>query len=219
MLREGLDVGLGVAAGCWSARVSRALGGRAPRGGGRAGADRGMGGRCAAGLTGTGLRLPRQADRGFILAFPTQCNGPGCPCLRAPDGWGAGPLPAPGRAPSRTVRRSPPTSLVPAAIPLKSELAYEIFDQGQVRFWLQAEHLSPDASYRFIINDREVSDSEVSPRAEGQGPRVTVPCVFSPWAAAPGRGRLHDGRVAAGPRRAWGPAWMVGAAWEPRSLG
>ncbi|XP_021525860.2 myomesin-2 isoform X2 [Aotus nancymaae] len=45
-------------------------------------------------------------------------------------------------------------------IPLKSELAYEIFDKGQVRFWLQAEHLSPDANYRFIINDREVSDSE-----------------------------------------------------------
>ncbi|KAM9201425.1 myomesin-2 [Dugong dugon] len=45
-------------------------------------------------------------------------------------------------------------------IPLKSELAYELFDKGQVRFWLQAEHLSPDASYRFIINDREVSDSE-----------------------------------------------------------
>ncbi|XP_024904786.1 myomesin-2 [Pteropus alecto] len=45
-------------------------------------------------------------------------------------------------------------------IPLKSELAYEIFDKGQVRFWLQAEHLSPDASYRFIINDREVPDSE-----------------------------------------------------------
>ena len=48
------------------------------------------------------------------------------------------------------------------AIPLKSELAYEIFDKGQVRFWLQAEHLSPDSSYRFIINDREVADSEVS---------------------------------------------------------
>ncbi|MEJ1274211.1 hypothetical protein NN561_005091 [Cricetulus griseus] len=46
------------------------------------------------------------------------------------------------------------------AIPLKSELAYEIFDKGQVRFWLQAEHLSPDASFRFVINDREVSDSE-----------------------------------------------------------
>ena len=48
------------------------------------------------------------------------------------------------------------------AIPLKSELAYEIFDKGQVRFWLQAEHLSPGSSYRFIINDREVADSEVS---------------------------------------------------------
>ena len=53
-------------------------------------------------------------------------------------------------------------SFLPVAIPLKSELAYEIFDKGQVRYWLQAEHLSPDASYRFIINDREVSDSEVS---------------------------------------------------------
>lgn len=53
-------------------------------------------------------------------------------------------------------------SLPSVAIPLKSELAYEIFDKGQVRFWLQAEHLSPDASFRFVINDREVSDSEVS---------------------------------------------------------
>ncbi|XP_066093913.1 myomesin-2 [Saccopteryx bilineata] len=45
-------------------------------------------------------------------------------------------------------------------IPLKSELAYEIFDRGQVRFWLQAEQLSPDATFRFVINDREVSDSD-----------------------------------------------------------
>ncbi|EHB02142.1 Myomesin-2 [Heterocephalus glaber] len=44
-------------------------------------------------------------------------------------------------------------------VPLKSELAYEIFDKGQVRFWLQAEHLSPDANFRVVINDREVSDS------------------------------------------------------------
>ncbi|XP_045677304.1 myomesin-2 [Phyllostomus hastatus] len=46
-------------------------------------------------------------------------------------------------------------------IPLKSELAYEVFEHGQVRFWLQAEHLSPDASYRFVINDKEVPDSQV----------------------------------------------------------
>lgn len=52
---------------------------------------------------------------------------------------------------------------IPIAIPLKSELAYEIFDKGQVRFWLQTEPLSPDASFRFVINDREVADSEVGP--------------------------------------------------------
>lgn len=49
-----------------------------------------------------------------------------------------------------------------AAIPLKSELAYEILDRGQVRFWLQAESLSPDSSYRFVINDTEVVNSDVS---------------------------------------------------------
>lgn len=53
----------------------------------------------------------------------------------------------------------------PAAVPLKSELAYEVFEHGQVRFWLQAEQLSPDAGFRFVINDREVSDSPVSARA------------------------------------------------------
>uniref|UniRef100_A0A8D0BE47 Myomesin 2 n=1 Tax=Salvator merianae TaxID=96440 RepID=A0A8D0BE47_SALMN len=45
-------------------------------------------------------------------------------------------------------------------IPLKSELAYEVLDRGQVRFWIQAESLSSDASYRFVINDAEVKDSD-----------------------------------------------------------
>uniref|UniRef100_A0A803U0R5 Myomesin 2 n=1 Tax=Anolis carolinensis TaxID=28377 RepID=A0A803U0R5_ANOCA len=45
-------------------------------------------------------------------------------------------------------------------IPLKSELVYEILDRGQVRFWLQAESVSADASYRFVINDTEVVNSE-----------------------------------------------------------
>uniref|UniRef100_A0A8D2J898 Myomesin 2 n=1 Tax=Varanus komodoensis TaxID=61221 RepID=A0A8D2J898_VARKO len=45
-------------------------------------------------------------------------------------------------------------------IPLKSELAYEILDRGQVRFWLQAESLSPDTNYRFIINDTEAVNSD-----------------------------------------------------------
>ncbi|KAJ8775763.1 hypothetical protein J1605_016161 [Eschrichtius robustus] len=58
-------------------------------------------------------------------------------------------------------------------IPLKSELAYGISDKGQVRFWLQAEHLSPDASYRFIVNDGEVTDSE-PPRTTGASGEGTV---------------------------------------------
>ncbi|XP_012879670.1 PREDICTED: myomesin-2 [Dipodomys ordii] len=52
-----------------------------------------------------------------------------------------------------------PAPLSPA-LPLKSDLAYEILEKGQVRFWLQAEPLSADASFRFVVNDREVSDSE-----------------------------------------------------------
>uniref|UniRef100_A0A670YN90 Myomesin 2 n=1 Tax=Pseudonaja textilis TaxID=8673 RepID=A0A670YN90_PSETE len=45
-------------------------------------------------------------------------------------------------------------------IPLKSELAYEILDKGEVRFWIQTESLSPEATYRFIINDSEISNSD-----------------------------------------------------------
>lgn len=48
------------------------------------------------------------------------------------------------------------------AIPLKSELAYEVLDKGEVRFWIQAESLSPDSTFRFVINDREVENSDVS---------------------------------------------------------
>ncbi|KAM4771791.1 myomesin-2 isoform 2-T2 [Rhinophrynus dorsalis] len=45
-------------------------------------------------------------------------------------------------------------------IPLKSELAYEILERGKVRFWIEAPSLSPEASYRFVVNDMEVKDSE-----------------------------------------------------------
>uniref|UniRef100_A0A8C3LCM3 Myomesin 2 n=1 Tax=Chrysolophus pictus TaxID=9089 RepID=A0A8C3LCM3_CHRPC len=43
-------------------------------------------------------------------------------------------------------------------IPLKSELAYEVLDKGEVRFWIQAESLSPNSTYRFVINDKEVEN-------------------------------------------------------------
>lgn len=48
------------------------------------------------------------------------------------------------------------------AIPLKSELAYEVLDKGEVRFWIQAESLSSDSTFRFVINDKEVENSDVS---------------------------------------------------------
>uniref|UniRef100_A0A8C3LGP6 Myomesin 2 n=1 Tax=Chrysolophus pictus TaxID=9089 RepID=A0A8C3LGP6_CHRPC len=47
-------------------------------------------------------------------------------------------------------------------IPLKSELAYEVLDKGEVRFWIQAESLSPNSTYRFVINDKEVENGHIS---------------------------------------------------------
>ncbi|KAM6972736.1 myomesin-2 isoform 2-T2 [Aplochiton taeniatus] len=45
-------------------------------------------------------------------------------------------------------------------VPLKQGLTYEILEKGHVRFWLQALKLTPAVSYRFIVNDKEVSSSD-----------------------------------------------------------
>uniref|UniRef100_A0A7N6ATU9 Myomesin 2a n=1 Tax=Anabas testudineus TaxID=64144 RepID=A0A7N6ATU9_ANATE len=45
-------------------------------------------------------------------------------------------------------------------VPLKHALNYEILEKGHVRFWLQAVKLSPSVSYRFIVNDKEVTSGE-----------------------------------------------------------
>ncbi|XP_068583610.1 M-protein, striated muscle isoform X2 [Cebidichthys violaceus] len=45
-------------------------------------------------------------------------------------------------------------------VPLKHGLSYEILPKGHVRFWAQAVKLSPSASYRFIVNDKEVKTGE-----------------------------------------------------------
>ncbi|XP_034044528.1 myomesin-2 [Thalassophryne amazonica] len=42
-------------------------------------------------------------------------------------------------------------------IPLKSELAYKILERGRMRFWLQAEEISPNVTYKFFANDKELS--------------------------------------------------------------
>ncbi|XP_053099304.1 myomesin-1 isoform X2 [Hemicordylus capensis] len=45
-------------------------------------------------------------------------------------------------------------------VPLKSELAVEILEKGQVRFWLQAEKLSGSAKVNFVFNDKEIVNGE-----------------------------------------------------------
>uniref|UniRef100_A0A8C5DBT2 Myomesin-2-like n=1 Tax=Gouania willdenowi TaxID=441366 RepID=A0A8C5DBT2_GOUWI len=42
-------------------------------------------------------------------------------------------------------------------IPLKSELAYKILERGRMRFWLQAEEISPKVTYKFFANNKELS--------------------------------------------------------------
>ncbi|KAM5222307.1 myomesin-1 isoform 1-T1 [Ctenodactylus gundi] len=41
-------------------------------------------------------------------------------------------------------------------VPTKSELAVEILEKGQVRFWMQAEKLSGNAKVNFIFNEKEI---------------------------------------------------------------
>lgn len=47
------------------------------------------------------------------------------------------------------------------AVPLVSELAVEILEKGEVRFWLQAEKLSGNAKANFVFNDKEIFNGEV----------------------------------------------------------
>lgn len=42
-------------------------------------------------------------------------------------------------------------------IPLKSELDYKILERGRMRFWLQAENISPNVTYKFFANNKELS--------------------------------------------------------------
>lgn len=52
-------------------------------------------------------------------------------------------------------------SLTFSVVPLKTTLNYEVLEKGHVRFWVQAKKLSSAASYRFIVNDKEVTAGEV----------------------------------------------------------
>lgn len=52
----------------------------------------------------------------------------------------------------------------PPVIPLKAELAYKIVERGRVRFWLQAEEISPNVTYKFFANNKELSGADVRDR-------------------------------------------------------
>ncbi|XP_061686778.1 M-protein, striated muscle isoform X2 [Syngnathoides biaculeatus] len=45
-------------------------------------------------------------------------------------------------------------------VPLKHGLNYEVLEKGHVRFWAQAVKLSPAVTYRFVVNDKEVTSGE-----------------------------------------------------------
>ncbi|XP_067835767.1 myomesin-1-like isoform X2 [Heptranchias perlo] len=45
-------------------------------------------------------------------------------------------------------------------VPLKSELAVELLEKGEVRFWLEAERLSPNGQCKLVFNDKEIKNDE-----------------------------------------------------------
>uniref|UniRef100_A0AAX7VG39 Myomesin 2a n=1 Tax=Astatotilapia calliptera TaxID=8154 RepID=A0AAX7VG39_ASTCA len=47
-------------------------------------------------------------------------------------------------------------------IPLKSELAYKILERGRMRFWLQAEEISSNVTYKFFANNKELSGADMA---------------------------------------------------------
>uniref|UniRef100_A0A8C5H7S8 Myomesin 1b n=1 Tax=Gouania willdenowi TaxID=441366 RepID=A0A8C5H7S8_GOUWI len=47
-------------------------------------------------------------------------------------------------------------------IPLKSQLAVEMMEKGRVRFWLQAENMSPNGKIDYTFNDHPLSQGEMN---------------------------------------------------------
>ncbi|AWP01704.1 I-set domain containing protein [Scophthalmus maximus] len=45
-------------------------------------------------------------------------------------------------------------------IPLKTELTYKILERGRMRFWLQAEEISSNVTYKFFANNKELSGAD-----------------------------------------------------------
>ena len=57
---------------------------------------------------------------------------------------------------------APVTLLSKPVIPLKSDLAVELLEKGRVRFWLQADNMSPNGKVDYVFNESSLSQGEVS---------------------------------------------------------
>uniref|UniRef100_A0A674F584 Myomesin 2a n=1 Tax=Salmo trutta TaxID=8032 RepID=A0A674F584_SALTR len=84
-------------------------------------------------------------------------------------------------------------------VPLKHQLNYEVLEKGHVRFWLQCLKMSPAVTYRFIVNDKEVTSSDVGSHkiSHDVNTRVIQMTVdhFSKASEATYTVQIHDGRA------------------------
>ncbi|XP_029595532.1 myomesin-2 isoform X10 [Salmo trutta] len=82
-------------------------------------------------------------------------------------------------------------------VPLKHQLNYEVLEKGHVRFWLQCLKMSPAVTYRFIVNDKEVTSSDSHKISHDVNTRVIQMTVdhFSKASEATYTVQIHDGRA------------------------
>uniref|UniRef100_A0A4W5PMB8 Myomesin 2a n=1 Tax=Hucho hucho TaxID=62062 RepID=A0A4W5PMB8_9TELE len=82
-------------------------------------------------------------------------------------------------------------------VPLKHQLNYEVLEKGHVRFWLQCLKMSPAVTYRFIVNDKEVTSSDSHKISHDVNTGVIQMTVdhFSKASEATYTVQIHDGRA------------------------
>uniref|UniRef100_A0A8C7DXN2 Myomesin 2a n=1 Tax=Oncorhynchus kisutch TaxID=8019 RepID=A0A8C7DXN2_ONCKI len=84
-------------------------------------------------------------------------------------------------------------------VPLKHQLNYEVLEKGHVRFWLQCLKMSPAVTYRFIVNDKEVTSSDVGSHKISHDVNTGVIQMtvdhFSKASEATYTVQIHDGRA------------------------
>uniref|UniRef100_A0A4W5RYJ1 Myomesin 2a n=1 Tax=Hucho hucho TaxID=62062 RepID=A0A4W5RYJ1_9TELE len=82
-------------------------------------------------------------------------------------------------------------------VPLKNQLNYEVLEKGHVRFWLQCLKMSPAVTYRFIVNEKEVTSSDSHKISHDVNTGVIQMTVdhFSKASEATYTVQIHDGRA------------------------